>query len=272
MAVQRNKSGANPKSAGDGRGGWGRPMSRGKNTSRKSASRKFSNPVRSGRTAKTAIPAKTIRSAKAGAATKRTISKKKQAMYRRRRIVVGVALVLVLALIVFCVYSLGRGVGAINTAIHHDEVYAISRDATPAPKKVSNVKDCSASDVTLQLSAASQSVPVGGSLDFTATIVHEGSGNCLVDGSDSGRVLTITSGQETIYKSDVCPADSRLLLMAKGDKDVQKVTWNTNANATLTECTDESDWAKVNAGTYVAQLSLKDHPKVKSDPVTFTVG
>ena len=106
--------------------------------------------------------------------------------------------------------------------IHHDEVYAISRDATPAPKKVSNVKDCSASDVTLQLSAASQSVPVGGSLDFTATIVHEGSGNCLVDGSDSGRVLTITSGQETIYKSDVCPADSRLLLMAKGDKDVRR--------------------------------------------------
>lgn len=181
----------------------------------------------------------------------------------------GVALII--ALIVFCVYSLGRGIGAVNTMIHHDEVYAISRDATPAPKKVSNVKDCSASDVTLQLSAASQSVPVGGSLDFTATIVHEGSGNCLVDGSDSGRVLTITSGQETIYKSDVCPADSRLLLMAKGDKDVQKVTWNTNANATLAKCTDESGWAKVNAGTYVAQLSLKDHPKVKSDPVTFTV-
>ena len=39
---------------------------------------------------------------------------------------------------------------------------------------------------------------------------------------------------------NACPADSRLLLMAKGDKDVQKVTWNTNANATLAKCTDES--------------------------------
>ena len=194
---------------------------------------------------------------RSGKPRKRRISKKQQAIYRRRRIVAGTVLLLI--------------IGAVNSMIHHDEVYAISRDATPAPKKVSNVKDCSASDVTLQLSAASQSVPVGGSLDFTATIVHEGSGNCLVDGSDSGRVLTITSGQETIYKSDVCPADSRLLLMAKGDKDVQKVTWNTNANATLAKCTDESGWAKVNAGTYVAQLSLKDHPKVKSDPVTFTV-
>lgn len=82
-------------------------------------------------------------------------------MYRRRRIVVGVALVLVLALIVFCVYSLGRGVGAINTAIHHDEVYAISRDTVPTPKKTSGVKDCSAKDLSLDLSSASQSVPVG---------------------------------------------------------------------------------------------------------------
>ncbi len=36
-----------------------------------------------------------------------------------------------------------------NSIIHHDEVYAISRDATPTPKKISNVKDCSASDVSL---------------------------------------------------------------------------------------------------------------------------
>lgn len=208
---------------------------------------------------------------RSGKPRKRRISKKQQAIYRRRRIVAGTVLLLIIALIVFCVYSLGRGIGAVNTMVHHDEVYAISRDATPAPKKVSNVKDCSASDVTLQLSAASQSVPVGGSLDFTATIVHEGSGNCLVDGSDSGRVLTITSGQQTVYTSALCATDSRMLLMAKGDKDIQQLKWNADSNAALTECTDEADWPRVNAGTYVAQLSLKDHPKVKSDPVTFTV-
>lgn len=101
------------------------------------------------------------RNDRSGKPRKRRISKKQQAIYRRRRIVAGTVLLLIIALIVFCVYSLGRGIGAVNTMIHHDEVYAISRDATPAPKKVSNVKDCSASDVTLQLSAASQSVPVG---------------------------------------------------------------------------------------------------------------
>lgn len=202
---------------------------------------------------------------------KRKISKKQQAIYRRRRIMVAVILVLLLALIVFCVYSIGRGVGAVNTLIHHDEVYAISRDATPIPKSTSKVKKCSANDLTLQLSSKSQSVGVGGALEFTATIVHEGSGSCLVDGSDGGRVLTITSGTETIYRSDLCSSDSRWLLMAKGDKDEQTLTWNTDFNATLTECTDEASWPKVKAGTYIAQIALKDAPKAKSDPVTFTV-
>ena len=72
---------------------------------------------------------------RSGKPRKRRISKKQQAIYRRRRIVAGTVLLLIIALIVFCVYSLGRGIGAVNSMIHHDEVYAISRDATPAPKK-----------------------------------------------------------------------------------------------------------------------------------------
>ena len=239
MAVQRNTSGARPaRGAGTGANG------------------------------PSGGPSQNNRS---GKPRKRRISKKQQAIYRRRRIVAGTVLLLIIALIVFCVYSLGRGIGAVNTMIHHDEVYAISRDATPAPKKVSNVKDCSAKDLSLDLSSASQSVPVGGSLEFTAKIVHDGSDSCLVDGSDAGRVLTITSGQQTVYTSALCATDSRMLLMAKGDKDIQQLKWNADSNAALTECTDEADWPRVNAGTYVAQLSLKDHPKVKSDPVTFTV-
>lgn len=203
---------------------------------------------------------------------KRKISKKQQAIYRRRRIVVAVILAMLLALIVFCVYSIGRGIGAVNTLIHHDDVYAISRATTPTPKSTSSVKDCTGKDLTLELSAKSQSVAVGGTLEFTARIIHEGSGSCLVDGSDAGRVLTITSGQETIYKSAVCASPkSRMLLMAKGDKDEQTLSWNTDFNATLTECTDEAGWPKVNAGTYTAQIALKDEPKAVSDPVTFTV-
>ncbi|QOL35333.1 hypothetical protein [Bifidobacterium lemurum] len=192
-------------------------------------------------------------------------------MYRRRRIVVALALALAIAVVVFCCYSLTRGASAIGTLINHDDIYAISREEVPEAKQSSGTKDCTAQNVSLQLTAQSQTVAVGGALEFSASIVHEGSGSCLIDGSDSSRVLTITSGEETIWRSDVCAADPRMLLMAKGDKDIQTITWNTNANATLTECTDEADWSTVNPGTYVARLSLKDVPDATSDQVVFTV-
>ena len=72
---------------------------------------------------------------RSGKPRKRRISKKQQAIYRRRRIVAGTVLLLIIALIVFCVYSLGRGIGAVNSMIHHDEVYAISRDARRRRRK-----------------------------------------------------------------------------------------------------------------------------------------
>ena len=88
-------------------------------------------------------------------------------MYRRRR---AVALVIVLAavsLVVFCVYSLGRGVVDGMSLLRPTP---IARESVPAPKKTSGVNDCGASDVKLSLTAASQGVSVGGSLDFTASI------------------------------------------------------------------------------------------------------
>ncbi|NEG89759.1 hypothetical protein GFD25_07155 [Bifidobacterium aerophilum] len=192
-------------------------------------------------------------------------------MYRRRRIVVFLVLTIVVALIGFCGYSLFRGIGAIGAAINHDEIYAISRDAVPDPPKTGGITDCAKGTVSLSLVPAAQSVPVGGSLDFTATITYTGSSKtgCLIDGSDGNRVLTITSGSQTIWKSDVCPVDSRLLLMSKGDSDRQQITWN--ANATGSECKADASLPKVNAGTYTARLSLKDQPEVTSDPVTITV-
>ncbi|MBT1161542.1 MULTISPECIES: hypothetical protein [Bifidobacterium] len=202
---------------------------------------------------------------------KRKLSRKQQAIYRRRRIVAVLALMITIALIGFCGYSLVRGIGAIGAAINHDEIYAISRGAVPDPPKSSGIKDCAKGTVSLTLTPAAQSVPVGGSLNFTATITYTGSSKvgCLVDGSDANRVLTISSGNQTIWRSDVCPADPRMLLMSKGDADQQQITWN--ANSTGTSCADDGTLPRVNAGTYTARLSLKDQPEVVSDPVTILV-
>ncbi|MBW3091617.1 hypothetical protein KIH79_01340 [Bifidobacterium sp. 82T10] len=201
----------------------------------------------------------------------RKLSKRQRAIYRRRRIVVGIVLVVTLALVSFCIYSLGRGLGALGDALGHGERVALSRSVVPDPIKTNDITDCSSSNVELSLTPASQSVAVGGSLDFTATITYTGSSKagCLIDGSDSSRVLTISSGKQTIWRSDVCESDSRMLLMAKGDSDKYTITWN--ADSTGTQCVADSELPRVNAGTYTAQLSLKDFPKTVSDPVTITV-
>lgn len=202
---------------------------------------------------------------------KRKVSKQQQAVYRRRRIVVGVALVLIVALVVFCVYSIGRGISEVGqnmdarAASHVD----ISRQATPQPHRSTGIKNCDSSNVHMQLSAKASEVAVGGSLEWTETITHDGSKSCLIDVSDSSVVLTITSGSDTIWRSDSCPAESDLLLMAKGDRKIRTVTWNTNR--TGQQCADDKDLPKIDKGTYVGQLTLKNDATVISDPVTIEV-
>ena len=206
--------------------------------------------------------------ARTGKRRKRKLSEKQRRIYRRRRIVVGVVLVLVLALVGFCVYSIGRGAFAVGALVAGHDV-GITRKAVPDPTPSTGVSDCVEDSISLELSTTTQTVPVGGSIDFAAGIVYSGTVSCLIDGSDANRVLTIASGDDQIWRSDSCPVESRMLMMAQGDKDIQTMRWNTNRSGS--ECVDDADLPKVSAGTYVAQLSLKDHPEVVSQQVPFVV-
>lgn len=208
--------------------------------------------------------------ARTGKRRKRKLSEKQRRIYRRRRIVVGVVLVLVLvlALVGFCVYSIGRGAFAVGALVAGHDV-GIARKAVPDPTPSTGVRDCVEDSISLELSTTAQTVPVGGSIDFAAGIVYSGTVSCLIDGSDANRVLTITSGDDQVWRSDSCPVESRMLMMAQGDKDIQTMRWNTNRSGS--ECVDDADLPKVGAGTYVAQLSLKDHPEVVSQQVPFVV-
>ncbi|WEV69079.1 hypothetical protein OZX73_07420 [Bifidobacterium sp. ESL0775] len=256
--------------------------------------------------------------------TKGKPSKQMQRVYLRRRIVVGVAALVILALVGFGVYALVTKVIVPQAGhIASSSSIAKSHKKSPKPKKSngsgdakseksdknnqngnadqSSVKKCGAKDVKLELSPVSQSVEVGGSLDFKATIRYEGSGSCLVDASNASRILTISSiadsdsgngsgadskqgsdsksnsnsdantasSGETIWSSAACPADSRKLLMAKGDKDEQKITWP--ADKTGSTCVPDDQLPRVKRGTYMAQLSLKDQPSVKSEKVPVVV-
>ena len=170
-------------------------------------------------------------------------TKQQQAMYRRRRIVFGIATVLVLSFIVFCLYSLTQGVVAVNREIHHADVYAISRKEVPSPtqQQKSSVPDCDASNVALSLTPAASSFGVGGTMDFTASVKYNGSGKagCLIDVSQAGMVLTIKSGKDVVWKSNVCPVDTDYRLIAKGDEVKQTITWPGVRSGS--ECADAAD-------------------------------
>lgn len=206
-----------------------------------------------------------------GKKRKRKLSKQQRAVYRRRRIVVGVALILAFALTAFCVYSIGRGIGAVGqsmdarAASHVD----VSRQSAPQPHRTTGIKNCDSSNIRLKLSADSTAVAVGGSIELTETITHKGGKSCLIDASDSSVVLTITSNGDTVWRSDSCPVESDLLLMAKGDRKVRTVTWNTNR--TGQQCADDSSLPKVDRGTYVGRLTLKNDAKAVSDPINIKV-
>ena len=138
-------------------------------------------------------------------------------------------------------------------------------------RRPNSVPDCDASNVALSLTPAASSFGVGGTMDFTASVKYNGSGKagCLIDVSQAGMVLTIKSGKDVVWKSNVCPVDTDYRLIAKGDEVKQTITWPGVRSGS--ECADAADLPNVDRGVYSAQLSVKGHAKTKSEPVGITV-
>lgn len=232
---------------------------------------------------------------------KRKISAARRRMYIRRRIVVCVGLLAVLVFCIFCIISVFKGIAAIGTAISKHSDVTLSKQLVPDPRPVGIIKKCSAKDVRIELTSASQSVPMGGSVEFTARVVHEGDDSCRIDASDGRMVLTIGDSvsadksdksdksdqsrekqekqekQQKIepqWRSDVCGIPLKPLLMAKGDSYEKKIVWGTDATVgtpTGKDCLDDAELPKVSRGTYIAQIAHKDVSGLQSNPVVISV-
>ena len=213
---------------------------------------------------------------------KRRMSEKKRRMYRRRRIAAALLAVLFLLVCAGLVWGVGAGIralrggdggqGASTSAQQTTKTESKDKDKQKkdaGKKRSSGAPDCDKGDLALELAAPNPSTGVGGSIDFTVTIRHKGTGSCLVDGSDGGRVLVITSGQDTVWRSDACPVGARTLLMATGDKDVQTITWH--ADRSQDNCQPDQKLPRVKAGSYQAKLVLKADSNVVSQPVPVMV-
>jgi hypothetical protein len=204
----------------------------------------------------------------------------KKKIYRRRRIVAVIVLLLVIAFIWGLVMSIRSVVGAVNSYFNHDDIYAISKTSVPSSGSV-GIGDCTADDVVLGLQPQAASVVAGQSIGFQVSIAHKGLNDCLIDASNVARFVTITSGDQTIWASNICPADSRQLLLSGDDKDTKTITWDTKQVGS--ECANGvvGNGTVAKPGTYHAQLSLRDvlvagkegetDKPMTTDQVTFTV-
>ena len=266
------------------------------NTKRKSVQKPVRKPIRK--------PVSKLANKPARKPSRNNMSTARRRMYFRRRIAVGTALLLILAIVIFCVISLGKGLVAIGGAIAGHEVN-ISRKAVPDPRPVGLTPRCSARNIRLELSASSQTVPMGGSVDITERFVYDGNSSCLIDASNINAVLTVNTSDEAtnsqddsqnkdaknqndsadtkdasksndplshaVWRSDKCEdVPLKPLLMAKGDHFEKKITWNTNSNSGK-GCVADEDLPKVNRGIYVIQLQHKRVPGLHSDPLLINV-
>lgn len=148
-------------------------------------------------------------------------------------------------------------------------------DDTKQQEQKNTVKNCNASNLQASLAADPVTVGVGGTVKFKAKVTYTGNSQCLIDLSNAKRVLTITSGDEVIWRSNVCPVDSRMLLMSKGasgsdeSTDTSEIVWNTNR--TSDTCVEDGELPHVDAGTYMAQLSFPDMKKLSSPQVPVVI-
>lgn len=198
------------------------------------------------------------------ASKKARMNEAKRRMYRRRRIAVCIALLLVLSLIVFCIISLIKGISAIGHSLSGNQVNIV-RKAVPDPRPVGTTPRCNAKNMRLEISTNSQIVPMGGEVEITERFIYDGTSPCLIDASDINAVLTVSSTSDQnnqddqnnqtnqanqtnqtnqtndqtndqnavgtpVWNSSECAYKLNPLLMAKGDKYEKKLIWHTSNN------------------------------------------
>ncbi|GAA2521861.1 hypothetical protein [Rarobacter incanus] len=180
-------------------------------------------------------------------------------VYRRRRAVALTALIVVVALLV---WAIGAIIGALRPGTKprtsaSPSAAATSAAATGAPQ------NCSADGLVVALATKGDSFALGGKVPFAVSITSTADADCLIDVSDTSRVLTIRSGSDQVWSSADCgSADPKELLMSKGSKEAHTVTWKIERS--VAGCKDGQP--ALRAGTYRAQVSVSG---AKSDEVSF---
>jgi hypothetical protein len=201
--------------------------------------------------------------------------------WRRRFVVLGIPLILVVVLVFWLVNRSGgpseavSGGGTTTPAVTPTPTHASSASApaasappTSAPPANGGIADCAPPTLTVAIAPDAASVPAGSAATFTVTIKNAGNTPCVVDAGELKREVVIVSGNDRIWSSKDCaPANSpaRQLLLSPGMSDVSHIAWNRVRSAQ--GC--PGGLPAPNAGTYQATVALAG---TSSGPTVFQLG
>ena len=182
--------------------------------------------------------------------------------WRRRVVVLGIPLLLLVALVLWLLNRTGHD----DLAAPVDTPTTVPTTTTAAPPP--GVPDCVPPTLTVGIAADQAQVAAGVSPTFTITITNAGATACVVDAGELQREVVIVSGNDRIWSSrDCAPADSpaRSLLLSPGMTDTTQVAWNRVRSAE--GC--PTGLPEPKPGTYQASVALAG---TSGGPVVFQLG
>lgn len=217
-------------------------------------------------------------------------TKPSPAVYRRRRLVALIGLIVVIALIWWAISSLFSGDDNLQSTASPTSTSVEDADAapaetlpptptaapaetpTPTPEATPTPTVCTEEQVSVQAVADAESYGEEELPMFSVHLENTSDASCIIDIGTASQVYTVSSGSDTIWVSTHCQAesDSQVVeLVAGKEVDAPAIEWSRERSNEST-CDDENRPAAVAGGAYYF-LTVKVGG-ITSEPVYFSLG
>lgn len=181
------------------------------------------------------------------------------AVYRRRRLVTLVALILFVAFVGVAVWLLvarpwasatdatpsptPSASATSTTPVTPDPTAAESPSPEPTGEETPGIVACEAKDVEVAAVTDADTYPAGVMPQLSISLTNRGSADCAIDVGSSTQVLTVSSGSDVWWRSTDCQEDpsSMIATLAAGATVTSKVpvTWDRTRSSVET-CAQEN--------------------------------